>query len=109
MTTTTETDMATNSQTQTMTEPMELAMWFGDEAEIDLRVGGAGAMTWENHGRMRCGLRRSTPHACWCGVGSTNRALPSETYDQGRVATVNGLARYRELGLNGVVERGDPT
>jgi uncharacterized protein YndB with AHSA1/START domain len=72
MTTTRETDMTTNSETQTMTELMvektlhfraerarvwtaitdatELARWFGDEAELDLRVGGDGAMTWENHG-----------------------------------------------------------
>lgn len=34
-----------------ITDPTELAMWFGDEAELDLRVGGNGAMTWESHGR----------------------------------------------------------
>ncbi len=34
-----------------ITDAGELAMWFGDEAELDLRKGGDGAMTWENHGR----------------------------------------------------------
>lgn len=34
-----------------ITDPAELAMWFGDEAEFDLRVGGHGAMIWEKHGR----------------------------------------------------------
>ena len=35
-----------------ITEPGQLARWFGHEAEIDLRPGGDGAMTWENHGRF---------------------------------------------------------
>ncbi len=65
--------MGTNTKTQTMTELVvektlhfqaerarvwtaiteakELATWFGDEAELDLRAGGDGAMTWKNHGR----------------------------------------------------------
>ena len=28
-----------------ITDPAELALWFGDEAELDLRVGGDGTMT----------------------------------------------------------------
>ena len=34
-----------------ITDSAELAMWFGDEAELDLRAGGDGAMTWEKYGR----------------------------------------------------------
>ncbi len=34
-----------------ITDPDELARWFGDEAEVDLRPGGDAFMTWENHGR----------------------------------------------------------
>ncbi len=34
-----------------ITDPAELAIWFGDEAELDLRPGGDGAMSWEEHGR----------------------------------------------------------
>lgn len=36
---------------EAITDPGHLAQWFGDEAELDLRPGGDGAMTWENHGR----------------------------------------------------------
>ena len=36
---------------EAITDPDELARWFGDEAEIDLRSGGDAFMTWENHGR----------------------------------------------------------
>ena len=34
-----------------ITDPDELARWFGNEAEVDLRPGGDAFMTWENHGR----------------------------------------------------------
>ena len=54
-----------------ITDPAELAMWFGDEAELDLRVGGDGAMTWENHGRYE--MRVEEVHAprrlVWSWVG----------------------------------------
>lgn len=36
---------------EAITDPNELARWFGDEAEVDLRPGGDVFMTWENHGR----------------------------------------------------------
>lgn len=34
-----------------ITDPHQLARWFGDQAEVDLRPGGNAYMTWENHGR----------------------------------------------------------
>jgi uncharacterized protein YndB with AHSA1/START domain len=36
---------------QAITDPRELAQWFGHAAEIDLRPGGDGALTWDEHGR----------------------------------------------------------
>lgn len=36
---------------QAITDPGELARWFGDEAEVDLRPGGNAIMVWEDHGR----------------------------------------------------------
>ena len=54
-----------------ITDPTELAMWFGDEAELDLRVGGNGAMTWESHGRyeMRVEEVEAPRRIVWSGVG----------------------------------------
>lgn len=54
-----------------ITDPSELAMWFGDEAELDLRVGRDGAMTWENHGRyeMRVEEVDAPRRLVWSWVG----------------------------------------
>ncbi len=35
-----------------LTEPEELAAWFGDSAELELRPGGGGGFGWETHGRF---------------------------------------------------------
>ena len=35
-----------------ITEPDEIAAWFGDSAELDLRPGGDGWFNWEEHGRF---------------------------------------------------------
>ncbi len=35
-----------------ITDPVQLSQWFGDHAEMDLRPGGLGAMTWDEHGRF---------------------------------------------------------
>lgn len=46
-----------------ITDPAELSRWFGDEAELDLRPGGDGAMIWENHGRFAVRVEEvSKPH-----------------------------------------------
>lgn len=54
-----------------ITDPTELAMWFGDEAELDLRVGGDGAMTWEKHGRYEVRIEELDPprRIVWSWVG----------------------------------------
>lgn len=44
-----------------ITDPAELARWFGDEAEVDLRPGGDAAMTWENHGRYAMRIEEVDP------------------------------------------------
>jgi uncharacterized protein YndB with AHSA1/START domain len=36
-----------------VTEPRHVARWFSDEAEIDLRPGGAMLLTWHGHGTYR--------------------------------------------------------
>ena len=36
-----------------VTEPRHVARWFSDEAEIDLRPGGAMLLTWHGHGVYR--------------------------------------------------------
>ena len=36
-----------------VTEPRHVARWFSDEAEIDLRPGGAMVLTWHGHGTYR--------------------------------------------------------
>lgn len=33
-----------------ITEPEQLGRWFGSSAELDLRAGGEGSFTWEDHG-----------------------------------------------------------
>jgi uncharacterized protein YndB with AHSA1/START domain len=52
---------------QAITDPRELAQWFGHAAEIDLRPGGDGALTWDEHGRSAS--KRSTRLAVSCGAG----------------------------------------
>ena len=44
-----------------ITDPAELARWFGDEAEVDLRPGGDAAMIWENHGRYAMRIEEVDP------------------------------------------------
>jgi uncharacterized protein YndB with AHSA1/START domain len=35
-----------------ITDPFEIASWFGDSAELDLRPGGSGRFGWEKHGNF---------------------------------------------------------
>jgi len=44
-----------------ITEPEELSKWFGHETELDLRPGGDGAMTWDNHGRYAVRVEEVDP------------------------------------------------
>lgn len=33
-----------------VTEPQHIARWFADRADVELHAGGAGALTWDDHG-----------------------------------------------------------
>ena len=50
-----------------ITDPAELSRWFGDSAELDLRPGGDGHMTWEKHGRFAVRVEVVEPpgHLVW--------------------------------------------
>ena len=44
-----------------VTDPRHVARWFSDEAEIDLRPGGAMVLTWHGHGTYRCRVEAVDP------------------------------------------------
>jgi uncharacterized protein YndB with AHSA1/START domain len=44
-----------------VTEARHLAAWFSDEAEIDLRPGGAMTLTWHGHGTYRARVETVEP------------------------------------------------
>jgi uncharacterized protein YndB with AHSA1/START domain len=44
-----------------VTEARHLARWFSDEAEIDLRPGGAMLLTWHGHGSYRARVETVEP------------------------------------------------
>jgi uncharacterized protein YndB with AHSA1/START domain len=47
-----------------VTEPRHMAGWFSDEAEVDLRPGGAMLLTWHGHGSYRARVETvDPPHA----------------------------------------------
>ena len=46
-----------------ITEAQHLAGWFSDEAEIDLREGGAMLLTWHGHGAYRARVETVEPPA----------------------------------------------
>jgi uncharacterized protein YndB with AHSA1/START domain len=46
-------DASPNEVWAIVTEPSHVARWFSDEAEIDLRPGGAMLLTWHGHGTYR--------------------------------------------------------
>ena len=44
-----------------VTEPRHVARWFSDEAEIDLRPGGAMLLTWHRHGTFQARVETVDP------------------------------------------------
>ena len=44
-----------------VTEPRHVARWFSDEAEIELRPGGAMLLTWHGHGAYRAHVEAVEP------------------------------------------------
>lgn len=46
-----------------VTEPAQISRWFSDAAQLDLRPGGEGVLSWENHGSVRLRVERvERPH-----------------------------------------------
>ncbi len=56
-----ELDVTVEKVWSAITDPAELALWFGDEAELDLRPGGDAVMTWEDHGRYAMRVEEVDP------------------------------------------------
>jgi uncharacterized protein YndB with AHSA1/START domain len=50
-----------------LTEPAELAAWFPDHAEVDLRPGGNGSWAWDKHGTfaVKFEIVRPPLHLAW--------------------------------------------
>lgn len=46
---------------EAISKPEELSKWFGHRTELDLRAGGDGAMTWDNHGRYAVRVEEVDP------------------------------------------------
>ncbi len=44
-----------------ITDPAEIAQWFGDGAKLDLRPGGTGVFSWENHGDFAVRVEQAEP------------------------------------------------
>ncbi len=60
-----------------ISDPEQLAQWFGDEAELELRPGGDGAMTWDSHGRFAMRVKEVDPphRLVWSWVHEPNVAF----------------------------------
>jgi uncharacterized protein YndB with AHSA1/START domain len=78
-----------------ITEPDELAQWFGHRAELDLRPGGAGAMTWEEHGRFAVRVEAVEPptRLVWSWVHE-----PDVDFEDAPATRVEWLLTEREGG-----------
>lgn len=92
-----------------VTEPEHLARWFGETAELDLRPGGEGRLTWEGHpsARMRV-LAVEPPHRFafrWIRGGDAAPAEGSETVVELTLTAAEGQAARTHVR---VVERGFP-
>jgi len=78
-----------------ITEPGELASWFGDSAEMDLRPGGTGWLAWEKHGRYALRVEHvEPPHRLawrWSNV-------PGQPVDQGSSTLVEWSLTVRDGG-----------
>jgi uncharacterized protein YndB with AHSA1/START domain len=46
---------------EALTDPVELSKWFGTEAEVDLRPGGAAAFGWPGEGRFHAVVTEVDP------------------------------------------------
>ena len=83
-----------------VTDPRHVARWFSDEAEIDLRPGGAMLLTWHGHGDLPMpGSRRSTrptgSPSAGCAGRTTNPATGTSTLVEFALAAEGSGTRLR--------------
>ena len=78
-----------------ITEAEELSQWFGDQAEVDLRSGGAATMIWEEHGSYAMRIREvDAPHRLvWSWVHE-----PGVAFEDAPHTTVEWVLTEREDG-----------
>lgn len=91
---------------EAITDADELARWFGDEAEVDLRPGGDAFMIWENHGRYAIRIEEVDVPArlVWSWVHEPGVAFedaPATRVEWGLHAAANGgcTLHLRETGF----------
>ena len=82
-----------------VTEARHLAGWFSDEAEIDLRPGGAMLLTWHGHGSYRARVETvDPPHTFafrWVRREHTNPGPGSSTLVVFTLSPEDGATRLR--------------
>ena len=90
-----ELDVPVQRVWRAITDPAELARWFGDEAEVDLRPGGNAAMIWENHGRYAMRIEEVDPprRLVWSWVHE-----PDVAFDQAPATRVRWILTPRDNG-----------
>ena len=78
-----------------ITDPSELAQWFGEVAEVDLRPGGYGGFFWESHGRfaMRVDEVEEPRRLVWSWVHE-----PGVAFEDAPFTTVEWILTEREDG-----------
>ena len=91
---------------EAITDAEELAQWFGDEAEMDLRPGGDASMFWNSHGRFAMKVEEvDAPHRLvWSWIHEPNVAFdraPSTRVEWVLTAREDGgtTLRLRESGF----------
>ncbi len=91
---------------EAITDAEELARWFGDEAEVDLRPGGNASMIWAAHGRFAMRVEEvEAPHRLvWSWIHEPNVAfdrVPSTRVEWVLTAREDGgtTLRLRESGF----------
>lgn len=92
-----------------LTEPAELASWFGDHAELDLQPGGTGWFGWDEHGRFAVRVEMvDPPHLLawrWCHEPDTPVEQGPATLVEWRLTPRPGGGTVLELRESGFESR----
>jgi len=78
-----------------ISDPTEIAQWFGDRAELDLRPGGEGCFIWDKHGHFAVRVEVVEPphRLSWRWARKPNVAI-----DEGESTLVEWVLRERPGG-----------